>query len=259
MTGFRCTFPAAALLLSLACVACDSDPGPVKPADPSSVVQAKKTPVGKNVFIEIDGQNGRRRVIVNSIVVLREGQLEGFLTRKGTKEHEYILAADCDARDIHKALLVARATPGTPVQFLAGGKMIPASGTTIKVSLEYSKNGKTITVPAQQWIRDAITRKALEHDWVFAGSRFIADPDDKDKPPFYDANSGDVICVCNILTAMLDLPIKSPKALEERVWEAFKDNIPPLNTNVRVILEPVPDKKAKNPPADNINPNILKD
>ena len=63
-----------------------------------------------------------------------------------------------------------------------------------------------------------------------------ADPDDATKPPFYLANQGDVICLCNMDTAMLDLPIASPKALAERAWEANPDRIPPLNTKVDVIF-----------------------
>ena len=42
--------------------------------------------------------DNKRRVLVNAEVCLREGQLELFLCRKQTKEHEAILAADVDAR-----------------------------------------------------------------------------------------------------------------------------------------------------------------
>src|SRR5438034_5550667 len=64
---------------------------------------AKKVNLGKNVFLEVQGD--KRRVLVEAKVCLRTGQLEQFLTRKGTKEHEAILAADVDARDIHAALV----------------------------------------------------------------------------------------------------------------------------------------------------------
>ena len=39
-------------------------------------------------------------------------------------------------------------------------------------------------------MRNARTKKDLEHDWVFAGSHFIEDPDDKKRPPLYAANAG---------------------------------------------------------------------
>ena len=75
----------------------------------------KKVNLGKNVFLEIQGD--KRRVVVEAAVCLRMGQLVQFLTRKNTKEHEAVLAADADARDIHAALIAAGAEPGKPVQF----------------------------------------------------------------------------------------------------------------------------------------------
>src|SRR6266404_5153163 len=132
----------------------------------------KKVEIGKNVFIEVDGE--QRRVLVDAYVCLRQGQLEQLLTRKRTKEHEAILAADVDARVIHSALLAAGAEPGKPVQYRP--KFTPPSGSVIKVTLQYKdKTGKTVRVPAQEWVRHIKTKKDLEHDFVFAGSALFQD------------------------------------------------------------------------------------
>lgn len=195
---------------------------------------SKKVDVGKNVQLEVKGE--KRRVLVNAYVCLRKGQLEQFLTRKRTKEHEAILAADVDARDIHTALILAGAEPGKPVQFLP--KYKPASGSPIKITLEYQLNGKKVQLPAQQWVRSMKTKKDLNSDWVFAGSQLIPDPLDKTKKPFYAANDGDVICLSNFDTAMLDLPIESTKDNDDLFFEAHTERIPPLETQVTVILEP---------------------
>ena len=212
------------------------------PKQQTPLPEAKRTQLADNVFLEVQGD--QRRVVVVSSVVLREGQLEGLLCRKNTKEHEYILAADADARKIHAALLVAGAKPGAPVTFQP--KFAPACGTAIKIRLKYVQDGKTMTLPAQEWIRDVKTKKDLDSDWVFAGSKLIPDPEDSTKPPYYLANQGDVICVCNMDDAMLDLPIPSPKALADRNYEANTDRIPPLDTKVEIIFEVVPDKTDKN-------------
>ncbi len=204
-----------------------------------SPAERKRKEIGKNVFLEIDGE--RRRVVVNGIVCLREGVLEGLLTLKGTKEHEYLLSAEADARQIHFALLAAGATPGSPVQF--DPKYAPACGSVIKVFLRYKVDGKETTVPAQKWIRDNKTKKDLDHDWVFGGSKLVKDPDRK--LPLYLANQGDVICLCNMPDAMLDLPVKSPKTIDARIFESNVDRIPALDTTVEIILEPVPDKKEE--------------
>ena len=208
------------------------------PKEKDKVAEAKKVLVGPNVFLEVQGK--QRRVLVSATVCLREGQLEQFLTRKGTKEHEAIVAADVDARDVHKALLLAGATEGKPVQFRPTYK--PASGQTIKINLRYQDKGKLVTVPARSWVKNAKTNKDLDSDWVFAGSHLVTNPLDPDKK-IYLANDGDVICVSNFETALLDLPIKSPKDNADLVYVAHTARIPPLETKVVVVLEPVPAAK----------------
>lgn len=226
-------------LAAFAVVSCGADTPPKEA--PKAAPEVKRKEIGKDLFFEIDGD--KRRVIVGAAVALRQGQLEGLLCRKNTKEYEYILATQADARQIHAALVVAGAKPGSPVQFQP--KFKPAHGTPIKVFLQYQKDGKSTTVPAQQWLRDVKTKKDLDIDWVFAGSRLLPDPEDPKKPPFYLANQGDVICVCNMDTAMLDLPVASPTALADRNYEANTERIPPLDTKVDVIFEVLSEKKDK--------------
>jgi len=228
--GYGSAFSLGLTLLAAALVA--GAPGPAKPA-------VKRVPIGKNVVLEVEGK--QRRVIVQAGVCLREGVLEGLLTRKGTKEHEYILSADVDARQVHAALVAAGAAAGAPVRFEP--KFKSAHGTAIQVSLRYKKGGKEVTVPARQWVRDARRKKDLDIDWVFGGSRLVPNPEGKDRPPVYLANDGDLICLCNMETAMLDLPVKSPKSWDDRVYEAHTARIPARGTPVEVILEPVPAKK----------------
>jgi hypothetical protein len=200
----------------------------------------KRAELGKHIVLETQG--GQRRVRVQAVVCLREGVLEQLLCRKNTKEHEAILAADIDARQLHLALLAAGAKAGSPVKYEP--KYTPASGTTIKVTLEYQKDGKTVSVPGQDWVRDSKTRKTMPYPWVFAGSVLYPNPDDPKQPPFYAANDGDVICVSNFPDAMLDLPVNSPKDWDAgRLFEAFTERIPPLQTAVSVILEPAVEKK----------------
>src|SRR5438270_8205409 len=117
----------------------------------------KKVKLGDNVFLEVDGE--QRRVLINAYVCLRQGVLEQVVTRKRTKEHEAILAADVDARNIHLALVAAKAMPGSPVKFRP--KFEAPTGTPIKITLEYKEKGKAepTRVAAQQWVRNIKTRK----------------------------------------------------------------------------------------------------
>lgn len=199
----------------------------------------KLVKVGPNVVLEILGE--KKRVLVQSEVCLTKGPLEGLLTRSKKKEHEYVLAADVDARHVHAALELAGAKAGAPVVF--DPKYKAAHGTTIKVSLRYVKDKKTVTVPASDFIRHHKTKKAFDQTWVFGGSKFVKNDDDPKAAPFYVANHGDLICVVNIDSAMMDLPVASPKKFEDRAWEANADKIPKDGTKVEVILEPVAAKK----------------
>lgn len=214
--------------------------GSPPPAVATAKAEAKRIAAGKNVVIEVLPDRPRR-VRIDAQVCFREGPLELLLTRKDRKEHEAILAADIDARDVHKALLAAGAKAGSPVKYVP--KFAPPAGSTIKVTFEYEKDGKTVTVPAREWVRNFKTKKDLHLDWVFAGSQLYPDPEGADKPPRYAANGGDVICVSNFDGAMLDLPVNSSQESGDLEWEAHTERIPPLQTKVVVVLEVVPDKK----------------
>ncbi len=229
---------AAAAFLAAGCgEAAEREDAP-PPKEKDKVAEAKQVLVGRNVHLEVQGK--ARRVLISGAICLREGQLEQFLTRKGTKEHEAIVAADVDARDIHKALLLAGAAEGKPVQFRPTYK--PATGQPIRVTVKYQDKGRLVTVPARSWVKNARTGKDLDTDWVFAGSQLVNNPLDPGKK-IYLANDGDVICVSNFETALLDLPIKSPKDNADLVFVANTERIPPLETKVVVVLEPLPAAK----------------
>jgi hypothetical protein len=235
-------FKLTSLLVILTTSGCVED-APQKPAPraPAPAPAIKQVKMGPNVILEVQGK--KRRVIVRSRVCLRKGQLELFLCRKNTKEHEAILTAEVDGRDIHTALIAAGAEAGSPVKFVP--RYTPATGQTIKVSVRYKKRGATVVESARKWVRNAKTRKELDTDWVFGGSHLIENPLDRDKPKIYLANDGDLICVSNFETAMLDLPIRSSKDAADLVFEAFEDRIPPVDTVVDIILEPVAKAKPK--------------
>ena len=166
------------------------------------------------------------------------------MTRKNKKEHEAILSAALDARKIHEALVLANAKEGEPVRYFP--KFRPASGTAIKVTLVYEdKKGVKKTVNARSWLKNSKTGKELDCDWVFAGSMLVESPLDKTAPKAYLANDGDIICVSNFESALLDVPIKSSKDDADRGYEAWESRIPPVGTEVTVILEPVVVAKPK--------------
>lgn len=210
-------------------------------ASKSPPIAVRRVALGKNVWLEVEGS--QRRLALEAEVCLRAGMLEQLLCRRATKEHEAILTADLDARDIHKGLLLAGARPGSPVRYQPAFQ--PPTGSVIKVTLRFQSGGRGMSIPAQRWIRDIRTKKELAYPWVFAGSQLLADPDDAGRPPVFTANSGDVICVSNFPDALLDLPINSSADNSALEFEAFTERIPPLETKVTVVLQPEKSVGAK--------------
>lgn len=184
------------------------------------------------------------RVLIAAEVCMRQGPLEVLMCKKNTKEHEAIVRADLDARFVHAALIAAGGKPGSPVQFINPKtdepEYKPATGTRTLVTVHYRKGGKLHTHPAQEWVIDRKTMKPMAHQWVFAGSRFLKNPDRPNDPDYYAANNGEVIAISNFVDSMLDLPVEVSRDNAELAFSARTERIPPLLSKVWVILEPVP-------------------
>ncbi|REK12933.1 MAG: hypothetical protein DWQ37_09915 [Planctomycetota bacterium] len=191
----------------------------------------KRLMKGYNVWIDPK----YKRIVVDGTVCLREGPLEMLACPRGTKEHESIIAADTQAYAVHAGLLAIGAKSGRPVQYQPEYKV--ATGDKIDIELIWTdEEGTEHRHKAQDWVRNVETAKALDHDWVFAGSGFWTDEVTGEKS--YLAESGDFICVSNFPTAMLDLPIESSQANEALLYECFTERIPPVGTRVRMVLTP---------------------
>ena len=170
-----------------------------------------------------------------------------FACPQGTKEHESIVALNAKAYQIHAGLLAIGATPGRPVRYQPNYS--PAEGPKIQVMVQWREDGKPRSVRAQDWIRQTGTDKQMEHDWVFAGSGFWKDT--ATGKEHYLAEGGEVICVSNFGTAMLDLPIQSSQDNAALMFEAFTERIPPVGTPVRLVLSEIePSKEAGRPGSD---------
>jgi hypothetical protein len=127
------------------------------------------------------------------------------------------------------------AQTGSPVQFNPEFK--PPTGTQIDIEVRWlDEAGQWQSVPAQDWIKDLATNKAMTHHWVFAGSGFWKD--ERTGETHYRADVGDFICVSNFSSATLDIPAESSQVTDGLMFEAFTENIPPLGTPVRLVLKP---------------------
>ena len=200
----------------------------------------------KTFFVEQNADKKLLRVLLVSEVCLREGPLEVFLCKKGTKEHEAILRVDLDAKLIHAALEAVGAKPGAPATFVNAKNELefkPATGARIKVTVAYRKDGKVHDHRAQEWVWNSAKKKPLEFEWVFSGSQLIKDPDRPNVPPFYGANSGEVIGISNFPYSMLDVNGEIGKDDATLNYEVKTEKIPPLLSKVWLAMEPMPAEK----------------
>lgn len=87
--------------------------------------------------------------------------------------------------------------------------------------------------------------REIEADFLFTGSSFYKQ---KDGTLFYQAESGNIICVANFADAMIDVSVESSASNAQLLYEPYTERIPPLGTPVTVELIPVP--ATDDPPAD---------
>ena len=220
-------------------------PAALKPKEPLPIELGKnwiRATRDYEVWVDVK----QKKVLLGGRVCLREGLLEMFACPEGTKEHESVVAVNTPARFVHAALVATGAKPGPPVQFQPQYK--PAQGTPIEVIVVWKdEEGVERRVRAQEWVKRNSTGKALEYPWVFAGSGFWTDEAAGER--FYYADGGELICVSNFSTAMLDLPVESSDTNDSLMFCAFTENIPPRGTRICLILTPQLDEPATKEPA----------
>lgn len=185
---------------------------------------------------EIWLDKARGEVVVGGEIALAEGGIEVFACPVQTKEHEAVVATRCPAHLVHAALLAIGLEPGRPVSFHP--EYEPAEGPAVRVLVRWlDAGGEPRERPAQELVRNTKTGRQLDADWVFAGSSFWVDPADGTR--HYQADGGDMICVSNFPTAMLDLPIASSDSNTALLFEAHPERVPPPGTVVDLILSAV--------------------
>jgi hypothetical protein len=226
---------------------------PTGPVDPDTALKEMgyQDPIQKVIATLAEPPNAKRiskksslwidvkhhRVFLDGYVSLRDAPLEMFACPAGTKEHESIVATLARSSEVHAALLAVGAMSGTTVKF--DPKYVAATGQRVRVWVLYrDADGKFKYADARSWVRQGETDKALEMDWVFAGSVNWTDP--QDGKNYYQADGGELICVSNFGTAMMDLPIESSDSNSSLSFMAYTKRIPPDLTPVRLMLVPIP-------------------
>jgi hypothetical protein len=180
--------------------------------------------------------------------------IEFFCVLRGGQEHEAVLRTDARPSSIHFGLLALGLKPGEPAHLDNATQMwYPPTGPPLKISCEYTVDGKLQTVSANRFMRSTKDKKEMpDLSWVFDGSRLL--PDGR-----YAADlTGYVVSVVNFDLTMIDVPQLASNSNETLEWEYNPGVVPPPGTPVTMIIEPAPDQPATHPsegvPAAKYNP-----
>lgn len=203
-------------------------------ADPPGSIALTKT----NLWVDRD----KTKIYLDGYVAMNDGPLEMFACPAGTKEHESVVASIPKPSEVHAALIAIGAESGKPST--VSPEFMPATGQRIRIWVCYRDNENRFQfVDARDWIVRIGTTDTLKEDWVFVGSSVWTDP--RDGISYYEADAGDMICVSNFSTAMLDIPVASSASSDFLEYSPNTKRIPERGTPVRLVLIPLQDEAGE--------------
>lgn len=88
-----------------------------------------------------------------------------------------------------------------------------------------------------QSLFDQSQLREMKANWVFPGSSFYTD--EKTNQEYYQAEAGDLICVANFSSSVIDVNAESSSTNDGLLFEAYTERIPPVGTKVQIELVPV--------------------
>jgi hypothetical protein len=195
---------------------------------------------GRLPHLDVDLKTKTVRMECESINIF--GPLEFLVCGTGKNEYESVLRSDARPSHLHLALLMIGLQPGHPIEYdETAKKWLAPSGPALKMSMEFEKDGRTVTIPAEQSMRAMKTKKPMpEVTWVFTGSKIMPD-----KRYAADA-TGYLVSVVNFELTPIDFPELESNSNDTLLWETNPDVVPPTGTKVTLIIQP--SDKLKPPP-----------
>src|SRR4051794_13166948 len=176
----------------------------------------------------------RHQVRVECEAINAEEKLEFLCCSTGTKEYESVLRSRARPSHLHFALLMLGLQPGQPVKYNeADNTWTAPRGPELKVSCEFQRNGKSVSIPASRLMRSVKDKTAMpEVNWVFVGAPTLEDGE-------YAADvTGYLITVVNFEHTVIDIPqVKSSKN-QSLEWEINPEVMPKRSTPIWLIIEP---------------------
>jgi acylphosphatase len=169
-----------------------------------------------------------------------KGAVEYLACGPTGKLYESIIAIEASTEDIHEALSKLGVKPGTPPAYDdEKDALIPPTGTTFLLTVEWQEDEETKKVRAEELIYNVKTNKPMPPvAWIYSGSRVIPDLDSDDEdamiPHAYMSNH--IVALKQTDgSALFQNPL--PESVEENLYKKNDDLLPELGTSVKLIIE----------------------
>lgn len=223
---------AALLILAVLCFAC----------------RAEDTSEGAGGIVKLSGLTvdiKNRTVTGTGRICLTSGILEYLVVAREGKAYESIMEMDVKPSDLHAALLMIGAVPGTIEEEFTGDRKgdptdVEKKGKASRfgMSVQWTRDGKTIEMPAEELLYSREDDSAGHgFAWAFTGSYFYRD---KDGNEYYSADEGKSIAgIWYDGSALFNLAEKSknPYRGSNFGFEVNTGKVPPKDTAVKIVFQ----------------------
>jgi hypothetical protein len=196
-----------------------------------------------NAFSPFDGvivEQGRE-IRVRATVCIEAGWLEQVACSPNSREHEALVVVDVRPSNIHAALLLAGFEPGMPGRWAYDGEtlmLVPPQGEPLEVLVSYpGPDGALVELPIRAWIRDHLGAEQFPvQPWVFGGSLFASRPSIGEH--YVADKSGSIVGLVTFGDEVVGFSdvLADQDDIRTAEWEANTDALPPIGTQVWLIL-----------------------
>ena len=178
--------------------------------------------------------------------------LEMFVTAPDSREHESLIVADIKPSILHAALLAAGLDPGEPRHKTGSQKWIEATGEELIITVSSKElNGWSDFEYIENWVINQQNEKLLRESeswtgFVFAGSKIN---DSGPNSGYLADRSGTLISLTTFGDEVISpsWAISHEAEIDEPVWIASIDHLPPKGTPVKIRIERLSDDESHEP------------
>lgn len=204
---------------------------------PGSEGQGEQIPpiekIGNNEYRlgEIRIHKAERSITFPAEVNMDRGLLEYLIVHRKGKTHESLLRTHVDPYNLQIAFLLI-GFEGTDQRLTMQGDPTTPRGERIQIHIRNVGGSEQPAFPVERWLANQFDDAVKDVDsmnWVFSGSYV-------DQGRFMSQESGSIAAIWHDPVALIDNA--SPGGESNKIWFVKQGTVPPVGTQVEVIIRP---------------------